>query len=116
MLCDGLQQLLFHKFLVSHWGAEDNDSLRFSSVLVAASPHFRCGITSSCGLLENVAPVWHDPATDPNACFPLVDSWRHLFTNVVYFHCPVWTGDDVQIVQEREQPFLLSQPGGDCHQ
>ena len=96
MLFDGLQQLLFHKFLVSHWGAEDNNSLKFSSVLVAASPHFRFGINSSCSLLENVAPVWHDPATVPNACFPLVHTDScvapQLFTqNVVHFHCPVAT-------------------------
>ena len=37
VLSDGLQQLLFHKFLVSYWGAKNNDSLRFNSVLVAAS-------------------------------------------------------------------------------
>ena len=65
MLCDGLQQLLFHKFLVSHWGAEDNNSF------VAASSHFRCGINSSCSLLENVAPVWHDPATGSKCVFSL---------------------------------------------
>ena len=64
--------------------------------------------------LLQLAPVRHDPATVPNACFSLAPQ---LFTqNVVHFHCPVWAGDDVQVVQERGQPCTISQPCRDCHQ
>ena len=71
LLCSAtVLQLLFHNFLVSLWGAEDNKSLRFSSVLVALHT-FAVGSTTLASLLENVAPVWHDPATVPNACLPL---------------------------------------------
>ena len=54
MLCDGLQQLLFHKFVVSHWGAKDDDSL------IQLCP---CGCLSTLSLrdqqLLQLAPCAH---------------------------------------------------------
>ena len=79
---------------------------------MAASPHFRYRIQHLLQLArECCTRVDMIPPGFQMRVFPwctLILAWRQqLFTqNVVHFHCPVWTGDDAQIVPRTRATVL----------
>ena len=103
VLCDVLQQLLFHKFLVSHWGAKDNDSLRFNSVLVAASPRECAQGMISPQFQMRVFP-W---------C-TLILAWRHNSSRRMYVRHALATCARPQRVLEKSCRFPAATLFRDC--